>query len=134
MKICQGIDIVDVEKFKDIYERHPAFRKDVFTHQELRYCLSRHNPYPHLAGRFAAKEACLKALGIGLGPAGLEGLGCIEILPAGSGRPMIRLTGWVESLYRRLVPSDISVSISHSGNYSVSSVIILRRGNEIPAG
>jgi holo-[acyl-carrier protein] synthase len=124
MRIYQGLDIVDVDKFRKLYERHSGFGDDIFTEKEREYCFSKRDPYPHLAGRFAAKEACLKALGIGLGSAGRGRLGSIEVLPEGSGRPVIRLSGWVERLYRRLMPGEISVSISHSGGYSVSSVII----------
>ncbi len=124
MRIYQGLDIVDVEKFRDVYERHPGFGDDVFTEREREYCFSKRDPYPHLAGRFAAKEACLKALGVGLGSAGTGRLGSIEVLSEGSGRPVIRLSGWVERLCRRLGRGGISVSISHSGGYSVSSVII----------
>ena len=66
MRLYQGVDLVEVARLKEAYERHEAFGEDVFTEAERAYCLKRRNPYPHFAARFAAKEACLKAFGLGL--------------------------------------------------------------------
>ena len=64
--ILQGIDIVPVSKIKRILLTRPELAGEIFTDGEREYCFSRPDPYVHLAGRFAAKEACLKALGTGI--------------------------------------------------------------------
>ena len=66
IRILQGIDIVQVSKMKRILLTRPELAAEIFTESERKYCFSRPDPYVHLAGRFAAKEACLKALGTGL--------------------------------------------------------------------
>ncbi len=125
MRIAQGVDIVYIEKFRRVYDRHPAFREDVFSDKEREYCHSLPDPYPYLAGRFAAKEACLKALGVGLGGDVSGGLlSEIEILQAHGGRIEMRLTGWTERLSRRLHPGRLNLSISLSGEYAISTVMI----------
>ena len=69
----------------------PEFASEIFTDREREYCFSRPDPYIHLAGRFAAKEACLKALGTGLSGSGIDGaLREIEVVPEKSGRPCSR--------------------------------------------
>lgn len=125
-RIRQGVDIVTVSKLKDVCERHEKFVEETFTESERTYCMSKRDPYPHLAGRFAAKEACLKALGRGLH--GIEGmLREIEVAREPSGRPSLRLTGFAEKLARRLGVSGLSVSISHTGDLAVSTVVLTGR-------
>ena len=74
IQIHQGVDIVDIRKFKDITLRNEQFIPDIFTQREQEYCLSRKDPYVHFAGRFAAKEACMKALGWGLSLTGIDNM------------------------------------------------------------
>ncbi len=86
--ILQGIDIVAVSKMKRIMLARPEFAEEIFSNSEREYCFSRPDPYVHLAGRFAAKEACSKALGTGLSGSGIDGaLREIEVTPERSGRP-----------------------------------------------
>ncbi|MBI1893192.1 MAG: holo-ACP synthase, partial [Candidatus Rokubacteria bacterium] len=62
-----GVDLVRVERIREMMERWDRrFLSRVFTPEELSYCLKRRRPEQHLAARFAAKEAALKALGTGL--------------------------------------------------------------------
>jgi holo-[acyl-carrier protein] synthase len=125
MKIHQGVDMVLTSKLRDVCERHESFIAEVFTKTEQDYCMSKKNPYIHLAGRFAAKEACLKALGRGLGTQGVDNiLREIEVAHAPSGRPELRLNGWAGKLAGKLGVTDSSVSISHAGDYAVSTVIL----------
>jgi len=61
-----GLDATDIPRLADILERYgERFLQRVFTAAEIAYCTQRRNPAPHLAGRFAAKEAAMKALGTG---------------------------------------------------------------------
>ena len=62
-----GTDIIEIERIQSAYERWgERFLRRVFTEEEIRYSLKRRNPAPHLAARFAAKEAGAKALGTGI--------------------------------------------------------------------
>lgn len=123
--ILQGVDIVPVSKIESIMLAHPEFALEIFTDSEREYCFSRPNPYIHLAGRFAAKEACLKALGRGLSGEGIDGaLREIEVVTEKSGRPALRLGGRVEKIGRRKSVYQYTVSISHSGDFAVASVIL----------
>jgi holo-[acyl-carrier protein] synthase len=61
-----GIDATDIPRIADVLERYgDRFLRRIFTDDEIAYCTRRRNPAPHLAGRFAAKEAAMKALGTG---------------------------------------------------------------------
>ena len=61
-----GLDATDIPRIADVLERYgDRFLRRVFTDAEIAYCTRRRNPAPHLAGRFAAKEAAMKALGTG---------------------------------------------------------------------
>src|SRR5687767_8738449 len=61
-----GLDATDIPRLADVLERYgERFLRRVFTDAEIAYCTRRRNPAPHLAGRFAAKEAAMKALGTG---------------------------------------------------------------------
>ena len=132
VRIHQGIDIVPVSKIRDSMQRRPGFEEDVFTARERAYCQGRRDPYIHFAGRFAAKEACLKALGTGLSGTGIDGaLGEIEVIPGKSGKPEILVAGWTAAIIRRKRISQLTVSISHSGEYAVASVIMA--GGEMEA-
>ena len=63
-----GVDIVEIERFRRAVERRGRrFLEKIFTEEEMEYCFSMKDPYPHLAGRFCVKEAVLKSLGLGIG-------------------------------------------------------------------
>lgn len=123
--ILQGIDIVAVSKIKKIMLARPEFASEIFSNSEREYCFCRPDPFIHLAGRFAAKEACLKALGTGLSGTGIDGaLREIEVTPGRSGKPVLSLSGWTEKIGRRRQVYQYTVSISHSGDYAIASVIL----------
>jgi holo-[acyl-carrier protein] synthase len=93
MKILgHGIDLVETSRIEEILRRHgERFLDRVFTIGEQEHSLGSRRRHEHLAGRFAAKEACLKALGTGL----THGIGWteVEVAVLASGRPVLRLTG-----------------------------------------
>lgn len=124
MQIHQGIDIVEIGKFKKVFSGHKNFVSDVFTRDEQDYCLSRKEPHIHFAGRFAAKEAGLKALGIGLSGVN-HVLKDIEVKPDELGKPVISFTGWAKKISRKKGIRQLTVSISHSANYAVATVILV---------
>lgn len=125
MKIYQGVDLVGIAKFKDIFQRNKDFISDIFTEEEREYCLSKKEPYIHFAGRFAAKEACIKALGIGLSGAGIDhSFQEIEVTSHSSGKPLISINGWAAKVAAKRGISQLTVSISHSSDYAVATVIL----------
>ncbi len=131
MRILHGIDIVHVSKIKKIMLSREAFANEVFSDREREYCLSRRDPYVHFAGRFAAKEATLKALGTGLSGNGIDGaLAEIEVTPDRTGRPELSLSGWTAKVGARKNVCRHTVSISHSGDYAVASVILTANAPE----
>jgi holo-[acyl-carrier protein] synthase len=125
MHIYQGVDIVEVSKLKKILLSSDNFASDIYSEKEKEYCLSKRDPYIHFAGRFAAKEASLKALGIGMSGTGIDNtLKEIEVLPGSSGKPLLSFSGWTEKISRKKGIKQLTVSISHSENYAVATVIL----------
>ena len=118
-----GIDIVKIERFTRALERWGnRLRARVFTPQELSICNAKAHPSRHLALRFAAKEAFLKALGMGMfqGIAWTE----IEIVNDPSGRPLMNVRGEAERICRQKGITKIFVSISHEAEYGVAHVLL----------
>ena len=120
-----GVDIIEISKIKNISDRwgDKAFKK-VFTEKEIEYCNSVKHKFRSFAARFAAKEAVLKAMGIGLS----KGWNWkdIEILNKKSGKPEVNLTGKTKNMFKK-INKKIEISLSHSDNYAVASAIITRR-------
>ena len=118
-----GVDIIKIERFKKVLERWgDRLCKRVFTPQELAICQSKAEPSRHLALRFAAKEAFLKALGRGM----FQGIAWndIEITNDPSGRPHMNVQGEAERLCREKGIKEIFVSISHEAEYGVAQVLL----------
>ncbi len=94
----------------------------VFTPQERSYALQKRDPAPHLAARFAAKEAFLKALGTGL----RDGLAWqqIEIERDSLGCPELNLSGRAAELMRQRGARQAHLSYSHDGDYAVATVVL----------
>ena len=114
-----GIDSVDIARFADVLERRPAIRGRLFTPGEQHYAASFANPAPSLAARFAAKEAVMKALGVGLGAFGWAD---VEVVRADSGAPSLIVTGRAASLASRLGGAAWHLSITHTA--SVASAVV----------
>jgi holo-[acyl-carrier protein] synthase len=130
IRIHQGVDLVEIAKFEETVNRNDQFLLDLFTEQERTYCQSFENPILHFAGRFAAKEACAKALGTGFSGWGIDHLFQeIEVVSRPSGKPEISLNGWAAKIARRKKIDRPTVSISHTSGYAVASVILLENGS-----
>ena len=116
--LTTGVDIVEVERVKRVVERWgQRFLDRVFTEGEQTYCAGR---APNLAARFAAKEATMKALGTGVrGVSWKE----IEVVRQKSGAPSIRLYGRAKARCQSLGLSQLALSLSHSRDYAVASVV-----------
>lgn len=85
-----GIDLVDIERFRRSLERTPSMRTRLFTPVELAYVAPKADPVPSLAARFAAREAVMKALGLGLGAFGFQE---VWVERADSGAPSLVVVG-----------------------------------------
>ena len=115
-----GTDIIEIERIKKAVLRQPAFCDRILTIREKEYYLLKLDPFPFLAGRFAAKEAVLKCLG-----SGLRGLSWqdIEILPDAEGAPIVFLSPNIDKLRLDKGINMIKVSISHSREYAMAVAI-----------
>jgi len=126
IQIHQGVDIVDIAKFREISLRNEHFISDIFTLKEREYCLSMKDPYVHFAGRFAAKEACMKALGWGLSVTGIDHvLQEIEVIQHVSGKPLLSLSGWAAKISNQKGIHQYTVSLSHSEYTAIATVILV---------
>jgi holo-[acyl-carrier protein] synthase len=109
-----GIDLLEIGRLERALQRHPRLAERVFSEAERDYAASRARPGRHLAARFAAKEAVLKALGV----AGGFGLREVEVL-AGE-PPRVRLTGRAARAARGL---DVKISLTHSRDTAAAVAI-----------
>ena len=82
-----GVDAVDVARFRRVIERRPGIVHRLFTETERAYARGCADPGPRLAVRFAAKEAVLKALGVGVGAAGFRDVEVVRAEKAAGPRP-----------------------------------------------
>jgi holo-[acyl-carrier protein] synthase len=116
-----GIDIIEVNRIKKALERWgKRFLERVYTPKELAYCLKKRYPEGSLAGRFAAKEAVMKALGTGLS-SGVSWKD-IEIVNNKKGKPEVFLYGKIKKI---LGKGKILISISHTKEDAIAQVIII---------
>ena len=125
MIVGLGTDIVEIDRIAGMIERHgPAFVDRVFTPAERGYCGSKKHAAQHYAGRWAAKEAAMKALGTGFVP----GIGWhdFEVLPRTSGAPTLTVTGGAAEEMARLGIGEMLVTMSHCRAYATATVIAVR--------
>jgi holo-[acyl-carrier protein] synthase len=120
-----GVDLVSVDRVRAITQRwQDRFLDRVYSEAERRDCFRRTVPYASLAGRFAAKEAILKALGVGWA-AGVRWRD-VQVLNDAKGRPVARVHGRVRSLIEDAGITRIHVSLSHDGGYAIAQAILTR--------
>ncbi len=111
-----GIDLIEIERLERAIERRPRLAQRVFSDAELEYARRHPRPGRHLAARFAAKEAALKALGLG----GLR-LHEVEVEGGGDGPPRLVLHGDAAELAAR-EGLELSVSLTHSRELAAAVV------------
>jgi len=117
-----GIDIIETERIRNVLVKHQdRFLGRVYTEWERAYC--RHNVL-HLAGRWAAKEAVSKVLGLGVRGVGWRE---IEIRRTRAGQPIVELHGRAEERRKVLgLTSPLAVSISHIRDLAVAVAVGVR--------
>ncbi len=117
-----GIDLIEINRLAKALDRTPKLKARLFTAAEITQCEQKANQAESYAGKFAAKEAVLKALGTGL--SGLKWVE-IEVMDNKLGRPEVYLNGAALSMARTLGIYEIRVSISHSKQSAVAVALAL---------
>lgn len=119
-----GVDLIAIDRVRRAVTRwNERFLHRVFTREELDYCLKRRDPIPHLAARFAAKEAGLKALGTGLrmGIRWRE----LEVRRAPGGPPILVLSGRSQAIGTARGGSQVLLSLTHDGGYAFAQALLV---------
>ena len=117
-----GIDLVDVERFRRSLERTPSLRDRLFRPEERAYADSHVDSAGRYAVRFAAKEAALKALGLGLGGMAMHD---IEVVRDGLGPPSLLLHDEAVEVARQAGVTRWLVTLSHSDHVAQATVVAL---------
>lgn len=121
-----GIDILEIKRLQGALKRQgDRFLKRVFTQREIDYCRRRRlMMLPELAGRFAAKEAVMKALGTGRrGVAWRD----IEVTNEPSGKPLVSLTGGAAKKFKELGGRSLEISLTHEKNVAAAVALLVMR-------
>jgi holo-[acyl-carrier protein] synthase len=118
-----GMDATEIDRIEATIARYgDRFLRRIFTEGEIAYATRRRNPVPHFAGRFAAKEAAMKALGTG------HSLGVlwrdIEVVRHG-GPPQLRFHGGAARRFESLRATTSLVTITHSETLAIAQVMLL---------
>jgi holo-[acyl-carrier protein] synthase len=116
-----GVDIVGVDRVARLVTEHEGARDALFTRLELSYSHGKRREYEHLASRFAAKEAVLKAFGTGL--ARRMRWTDVEVVNDAGGRPRVRLHGEVAAVAKRKGLAELDVSISHAEGLALAHAV-----------
>ncbi len=120
-RLRTGVDVVGVDRLRRLVEGDEERQRTLFTARELDYCEGKRRKYEHLAARFAAKEAVLKAFGTGVSQR--MRWTDVEVLNDRMGRPTVRLEGAVASFAERHGLRDLDVSLSHVEDLAVAHAI-----------
>jgi len=110
-----GIDLLEIDRLERALERHPRLAERVFTEGEREYAAARARPARHLAARFAAKEAVVKALGLS------GGFDLREIEVVAGEPPTVRLSGRAA---KAADGDEVEVSLTHSRDYAAAVAIL----------
>jgi holo-[acyl-carrier protein] synthase len=127
--VAVGVDAVDVDRIATALARTPGFARRVFTERERAYCdkatdAQRHQRY---GARFAAKEAVMKALGVGLGAFAFHD---VEVVRAGSGAPSLMLGGAAAELAAGRGVVAWHLALTHTTH--VATALVVADGQERP--
>ena len=118
-----GMDATDIDRVADVIERHgERFLRRVFTDGEIAYCTRRRVPAIHFAGRFASKEAAMKALGTGH----TQGVLWRDVeVVRGGGPPRLQLHGGAARRFAAMGGQSSLLTITHSDDLAMAQVLIL---------
>lgn len=117
-----GVDLVGVQRITRLLTDHPHVMPELFTAREIAYCGRKRRRDMHLAARFAAKEAVLKAFGTGLGQR--MRWTDVEVVNGPLGKPNVKLHGEVAARARRQGMTGIDISLSHFSDLAIAGAVI----------
>ena len=117
-----GVDLVDVGRVQRMLDRHSTFVERVFSPKEIAYCERQGSPAECFAARWAAREACRKALG---GVSGMKWRD-VEVDRAPSGAPSIALSGNTKSRAAHLEVSEVKVALTHEKKMAAAFCMAVR--------
>lgn len=117
-----GTDLVDLDRFRLVLARSPRLAERLFSDEERAYAGRQADPTERLAVRFAAKEAVMKALGVGLGAFPLRD---VEVVRAPSGRPELRLSGRAAALADERGVSSWLLTLTHTSHVAQAIAVAL---------
>lgn len=124
MIVGVGIDAVDIDRFRTSLERTPTMRERLFVAEELAYVAPKVDPVRSLAARFAAREAVMKAMGLGLGAFGFHE---VWVTRAESGAPSLAITGRALELAIDRGITHWHLSITHTDLVAIAHVVAEHR-------
>lgn len=118
-----GVDIVEIARMERILRQTPGFFTRVFTEEERMYCESSARPAAHYACRFAAREAVLKALGMGFS----DGIGRrdVSVSRDSNGKPIAVLSGRALKVAHDLGVQEVVISLSFTGELAVANAMAI---------
>ena len=120
-----GIDVVDIERFRVSLARTPSMRERLFTQVELDYVAPKADPVPSLAARFAAREAVMKAMGLGLGAFGFHDV-WVDV-DGSTGAPHLCVDGAAKRLATERGVHAWHLSLAHDGGVATAMVVAANR-------
>jgi len=121
MILGTGIDLVEIDRMHRAL-KNPAFVRRVFTVDEQVYCKSRGAQLVQsFAARYAAKEAVMKAFGVGIFQGAFTD---IEVVHQESGAPTLRLGGWFAARAKKIGVTRTHISLSHTRRYGAATCIL----------
>jgi holo-[acyl-carrier protein] synthase len=118
-----GIDAVEVERFRTVLDRRRGFAERVFTAAERAEAAARHDPVPGLAARFAAKEAVMKSLSVGLGAFDFAD---VEVVRGEGGAPALSVSGRAAQLAAERAIGGWHVSLTHTASMAMAVAVAYR--------
>lgn len=117
-----GSDLVEVERFRLARERRPRIDERLFSDGERAYAYRFRNPVPHLAARFGAKEAVMKAMGVGLWRFAMRD---VEVVRLPSGQPILRLHGGAAAMAEARGVASWHLTLTHSESMALAVAVAL---------
>jgi len=123
-----GTDIIEVERIEKQINSGGSFKEKIFTEGEIKYCESKKFSAQNFAARFAAKEACFKAIGTGWS----DGFSFkeIEVVNDEMGKPELVFHGGVEEFIKENKIINSNISLSHIKEF-VTAIVILEKQTKI---
>lgn len=117
-----GVDLVEIDRFRVALARTPRLVDRLFTDGERAYALGRRDPTERFAVRFAAKEAVMKALGVGLGAFSFRD---VEVVHEAGGAPVLRLSGQADRLATDRGVTQWRLTLTHTQHLAEAVAVAL---------